>query len=254
MKHRSFAKVNIFLKITGSDGDYHTISSRFMRVDSLFDEIWFESKNTPEFEIVGDFDCDTASNTIYRAYKQLQSYTNSDRLSAFFETHRVCVNKNIPSFAGLGGGSSNAATFLHMCNEAAELDLDIETLAEIGSSVGSDVAFFIYGYKSANVNGTGDIVEKFDEKPLDLELFHSDIKISTPAIYSRYRANHYNPISEAKAKELESMSSLEILEKLSPIDANDLYPVALELYENLTQKDGWFFTGSGSTFFRINNG
>ena len=111
IRYRAYAKVNIFLKITGVRGDYHTLSSRFMRVNHLFDTLWFEPKSTPEFEIRGNFDCEVHSNTIYKAYKYLQSVTRSDNLSSFFENHAVCVEKNIPSFAGLGGGSSDAATF-----------------------------------------------------------------------------------------------------------------------------------------------
>lgn len=251
---RAYAKVNIFLKISGISGDYHTIASRFMKVYNLYDEISFEAKNTPEFEIMGDFDCDLESNTIYKAYKQLKAYTRSHKLDEFFEYHRVIVDKKIPSFAGLGGGSSDAATFLKMCNKKLDLGIDIDTLAEIGSQVGADVAFFIYDYDSANVSGFGEIVEEFSEKPLDLELFHSNIKISTPAVYKHYRQNLYNPISTDEAKELFTKSSYEILETLTPIRANDLYPAALDLYKELEQKDGWFFTGSGSTFFRINNG
>jgi len=91
IRHRAYAKVNIFLKITGKRDEYHTISSRFMRVDHLYDTLWFEPKSTPEFEIRGDFDCDVASNTIYKAYKYLQSTTHSSKLSAFFENHTIFV-------------------------------------------------------------------------------------------------------------------------------------------------------------------
>ncbi len=80
IRYRAYAKVNIFLKITGMRGDYHTLSSRFMRVNTLFDTLWFEAKSTPEFEIKGNFDCEVHSNTIYKAYKYLQSATRSDNL------------------------------------------------------------------------------------------------------------------------------------------------------------------------------
>ena len=69
--YRAYAKVNIFLKITGTRGDYHEIVSRFMRVDSLYDELCFVPKDTQEFEILGDFECETQQNTIYKAYMAL---------------------------------------------------------------------------------------------------------------------------------------------------------------------------------------
>ena len=119
--------------------------------------------------------------------------TRSDKLSSFFETHAVCVDKNIPSFAGLGGGSSDAATFLRMCNEELELGLSTNELAEIGSRVGADVPFFVYGYDSANVRGIGEVVERFDEPLLDFEITTPELQISTPAVYRYYRENHLCP-------------------------------------------------------------
>lgn len=251
IRYKAYAKVNIFLKITGKRGEYHTLSSRFMRVDSLFDTLWFEPKSTPEFEIRGNFDCEVHSNTIYKAYKYLQSATHSDKLSTFFEQHAVCVDKKIPSFAGLGGGSSDAATFLHMCNDELDLGLTIEELAEIGSSVGADVAFFVYGYESANVRGIGEIVERFDEPLIDFEIITPNIQISTPAVYRYYREHLYEPISPEEILRLESTSSRDILTSMLPKEANDLYPSALGCYSELSEKEGWFFSGSGSSFFRI---
>ncbi|MFA6188934.1 MAG: 4-(cytidine 5'-diphospho)-2-C-methyl-D-erythritol kinase [Sulfuricurvum sp.] len=257
IRHRAYAKVNIFLKITGKRYEYHTISSRFMRVTSLYDTLWFETKSTPEFEIRGNFDCELHSNTIYKAYKYLLAATHSDKLSMWMETHAICVDKKIPSFAGLGGGSSDAATFLHMCNDTLELGLSIEILADIGANVGADVPFFIYGYESANVSGIGEIVEKFDEKPLDFEIITPQIQISTPAVYNYYREHLYAPITGKEAELLESKPSKDILMTMDPKKANDLYPAALECYEQLCEKEGWFFSGSGSSFFRLkehNNG
>jgi 4-diphosphocytidyl-2-C-methyl-D-erythritol kinase len=251
IRYRAYAKVNIFLKITGMRGEYHTLSSRFMRVPALFDTLWFEPKSTPEFEIRGSFDCPLHSNTIYKAYKHLQSATRSDKLSTFFEHHAVCVDKQIPSFAGLGGGSSDAATFLTMCNDTLELGLSVEELAEIGSHVGADLPFFVYGYPSANVRGIGEIVEPFDEPLIDLEVVTPDIQISTPAVYRYYREYLYAPITAEEATRHESSTSREILASMSPKEANDLYPSALGCYSELTEKEGWFFSGSGSSFFRM---
>ena len=253
IRYRAYAKVNIFLKITGIRGDYHTISSRFMQVKTLFDTLWFEPKSTPEFEIRGNFNCEVHSNTIYKAYKYLQSATHSDNLSSFFETHAVCVEKMIPSFAGLGGGSSDAATFLRMCNEELELGLSVEELAEIGSNVGADVPFFVYGYESANVSGVGEIVERFNEPLIDFEITTPELQISTPAVYRYYREHLFAPISEEESARLEVTSSREILASINAKEANDLYNAALGCYSELVEKEGWFFSGSGSSFFRIAN-
>lgn len=249
-RYKAFAKVNIFLKITGSRGDYHTITSRFMRVSSLFDTLWLEPKSTPEFEIRGTFDCEVHSNTIYKAYKYLLAYTRSNALSTLMEDNAVCVDKQIPSYAGLGGGSSDAATYLHLCNETLHLGLTIKELSEIGSSVGADVPFFVYGYESANVSGIGEIVKPYSEKLIDFETITPPIQISTPMVYRCYREHLYSPISDEEANCLEKTSSREILASMDPKEANDLYNAALECYPELSEKDGWFFSGSGSSFFR----
>ncbi|MDX9813997.1 MAG: 4-(cytidine 5'-diphospho)-2-C-methyl-D-erythritol kinase [Sulfurimonas sp.] len=242
---KAYAKVNIFLKITGTRGSYHELLSRFMVVKDLYDELEFVKKDEPndEFVLVGDFGCTTKQNTIYKAYEQLLIYP---QIVEFFKTHYVKVIKNIPSFAGLGGGSSDAATFLLMCNDM--LDLSKEKLATIGAKVGSDVPFFIYGYGSANVSGVGEIVEKFDEDLLDFDIITPPIKISTPKVYGVYRERFFNPLS---ADELKGKTSLEILNTLSAKEANDLLEPALFEYDELKSLDGYFFSGSGSSFFRI---
>ncbi|HEX5710335.1 MAG TPA: 4-(cytidine 5'-diphospho)-2-C-methyl-D-erythritol kinase [Sulfuricurvum sp.] len=249
-RYKAFAKVNIFLKITGMRENYHTLTSRFMRVNHLYDTLWFEPKSTPEFEIRGSFDCEVHSNTIYKAYKHLLAATRSHKLSDWMENHAVCVDKKIPSFAGLGGGSSDAATFLRMCNEELDLGLSMDELCDIGVHVGADVPFFLYDYQSANVTGIGEIVENFNEKLIDFEVVTPAIQISTPAVYRHYREHLYAPISAAEASRLEATSSREILASMKPIEANDLYAAALEAYPELSEKEGWFFSGSGSSFFR----
>jgi 4-diphosphocytidyl-2-C-methyl-D-erythritol kinase len=249
--YNAFAKVNIFLKITGKRGDYHTISSRFVRVASLYDTLWFEEKESGEFEIKGNFNCTTKDNTLYKAYTVLLEATQSDKLIRWMQTHRVCVEKRIPSFAGLGGGSSDAATFLHMCNDILELGLSNDELAMIGSKVGADVPFFVYGYESANVSGIGEIVKPFTEASLEFEISTPDIEISTPAVYQYYRQHLYTPINEDEAHRLEQTPSMDILKSMSPKAANDLYLSALGSYSELCEQDGWFFSGSGSSFFRL---
>jgi 4-diphosphocytidyl-2-C-methyl-D-erythritol kinase len=249
--YNAFAKVNIFLKITGKRGNYHTISSRFVRVNTLYDTLWFEDKDNGEFEIKGAFNCSLKDNTLYKAYTALLEATQSDKLIAWMQTHRLCVEKRIPSFAGLGGGSSDAATFLHMCNDALQLGLTNEALVKIGSKVGADVPFFVYGYESANVSGIGEIVVPFTEPSLEFEISTPNIEISTPTVYQYYRQHLYVPISEDEAHHLEQTRSIEILKTMSPKEANDLYPSALGCYSELSEKTGWFFSGSGSSFFRL---
>lgn len=251
--YRAYAKVNIFLKITGKRDNYHEIISRFMRVDSLYDELSFVKKSKEDFEIIGDFSCDTKQNTIYKAYVSLREAVESDSLDKLMSTYAIKVKKNIPAFAGLGGGSSDAATYLKMCNEVLHLGLSQNELAKIGIKVGADVPFFIYGYNSANVSGIGEIVEEFKEDILEFEVYTPKVEISTPKVYVSYRENFYAPIDGFETQKLKKKTSLEVLNTMSADEANDLFKPALQEYSELKEyyKHGYYFSGSGSSFFRL---
>jgi len=256
--YKAYAKVNIFLKITGTRDNYHEILSRFMKVNSLYDELSFVSKENidakaNEFKIIGDFSCTTEQNTIYKAYFALKKATHSEKLEKLMHTHAVQVNKNIPAFAGLGGGSSDAATYLKMCNEVLDLGLSLNELASIGLAVGADVPFFIYGYESANVSGIGEVVEEFKEESLEIQTYTPKVEISTPKVYQIYREDFYNPIDGFEVQRLKKIKSIEVLKTMSPTEANDLFEPALQGYRELKQhyKSGYHFSGSGSSFFRV---
>lgn len=251
---KAHAKVNIFLKITGHRDGYHTLLSRFVRVDDLYDTITFEPSECKSFTIEGCDDVPTESNTIYKAYNALLKYSNSQALSHFFVKHKVVVRKKIPSQAGLGGGSSDAAAFMRLANEVCELQINTEALAKIGSTIGADLPFFIYNYPSANVSGFGEIVEAFEEAPLALELYTPNIGCDTTVVYKTFKKYLLQHISLASFFGWERLDSKTLLNLIpDPIALNDLYPAALIAYPELEELDreGWFFSGSGSTFFRL---
>lgn len=251
---KSYAKVNIFLKIAGRRGNYHELVSRFVRVHSLYDTITFEAKQCEKFTLIGTFGCETQKNTIYKAYEVLKKY--SSNVETYFENHCVKVEKRIPEFAGLGGGSSNCATFMLMVNEVCNLGLTKDYLAQLGVQIGADVPFFVYEYDSANVTGIGEIVQKFEEESLSIKTVTPPILCNTGEIFTRFRENFYKEIFPEDAEILLHMSSKKILEKLSIEEANDLYAPAVEVYPKLTEynKKGFYFSGSGSSFFKLKSG
>lgn len=253
MTEKSYAKVNIFLKIANKRDNYHELVSRFVRVHSLYDKISFIKSKGKAFEIIGNFGCKMETNTIFKAYELIKSYKG---VEDFFQEYSVEVEKNIPEFAGLGGGSSNAATFLIMANKYCKLNLSKDDLCKIAVKIGADVPFFVYEYDSANVTGIGEIVEKFDEEILNIETVTPNIKCNTGEIFKIFREKFYKEISKEEANKLLSMKSVDILKHFDIEDANDLYKSALSLYLQLGdyEKKDWYFSGSGSSFFRINNG
>ena len=253
---KAYAKVNIFLKITGHKEGYHTLLSRFMRVENLYDTIAFVPCECDTFTIEGCDGVPLESNTIYKAYKALNEHTGDLDILNFFYHHKVVVTKRIPSQAGLGGGSSDGAAFMLLVREVCNLLISTQELARIGSTIGADFPFFLHNFSSANVSGFGDIVERFDEEPLSVELFTPDIGCDTALVYQIFKENFLATINPNSFLGWEHMDSETLLNTISdPLLLNDLYGAACMAYPQLhaLAPKGWFFSGSGSTFFRLKN-
>ncbi|AKF25544.1 4-diphosphocytidyl-2C-methyl-D-erythritol kinase [Sulfurovum lithotrophicum] len=249
---RAYAKVNIFLKITGHENGYHTLLSRFMRVNDLYDTITIVPGTFDSFTLEGCKGVPLHSNTIYKAYEALLE--PFPKLEDFFKSHKVVVEKSIPSQAGLGGGSSDAGAFMRLINSLSQNPLSTDALAKLGSGIGADVPFFVYNYPSANVRGFGEIVEPFRERPLQLELFTPDIGCDTAKVYQAYHKYLLRTLDPKSFFGWENIDSRTLLQLIAdPIALNDLYPAALSTCPKLEKLDtkGWFFSGSGSTFFRV---
>lgn len=258
MIEKSHAKVNIFLKMVGTRGNYHELLSRFMRVDNLYDTITFipQKESSKAFALEGDFGCKKEQNTIYKAYQGLLKMDKSGKVEKFFQEYSVHVDKKIPEFAGLGGGSSNAAAFLRLTNRILKLDFKPADLAKIGATIGADVPFFIYNYPSANVSGIGEKVEQFEEEPLLLETFTPDIRCDTAKVYRQFRQKYLANIHSQEAYSLLEKESKTLLETKDATFLNDLFAPAVDCYPTLKayHDKEHFFSGSGSTFFRIKHG
>ena len=225
-----------------------------MQVPTLYDTISFIPCKCESFTIEGCEDIPLESNTIYKTYKALNEATGDLDLLEFFYNHKVVVTKRIPSQAGLGGGSSDAAAFMRLAAKSCNLLISTDKMAEIASGIGADIPFFIYNYSSANVSGFGEIVEPFDEEPLELEIFTPDIACDTAKVYQNFKQNFLDNIDLASFAGWQYIKSKELLKNIAdPILLNDLYPAALLTCPELKKKSPgkeWFFSGSGSSFFR----
>jgi len=258
LQAKSYAKVNVFLKITGikehNNTTYHTLNSRFALVKNLYDVIEFVPCKCDSFTIEGIDGVDIKDNIIYKAYLALNQNLGDLDILEFFYNHKVVVKKNIPMGAGLGGGSSNAATFINMVKEACNLKASKQELAQIGATLGADVPFFIYGYNSANVSGFGEIIEEFKEEELDIEVYTPPINCHTGKVYSAYDKDFLKNSDPNRGAILMLQKSKDIIKHFNkPEELNDLYLPALNIYPQLKEfaKDGWLFSGSGSSFFKV---
>lgn len=246
---RSYAKLNVFLKITGFRGNYHEISSRFILFENLFDEIEFvKTSENDKFEI--DANINIQDNIIKKTYEKLCLCGYKNKLDEFFKFHKVKLIKNIPMGSGLGGGSSNAATFLRLANKEINLGICDESLMQIGSQIGADVTFFISGFKSANVSGIGENIKEFIDEIPNLEVFTPNLFCSTKDVYEKFRSDFSGKFDINLAKNLENLSSKKILQIYKNTQLNDLLEPCKKLY-SLSLKENEFLSGSGSSYFLV---
>ena len=245
---KSFAKINVFLKVVGTRGNYHEILSRFVLCEQLFDEIYFERSNSFAIE------CDNKEikeNIIQKAIDELKKAGFSNELDEFFSSHKIIINKQIPIGAGLGGGSSNAATFLLMVNDELNLNIKCENLMQIASKIGADVTFFVSGYKAANVSGIGEIIKDFDDEVPNLNIFTPNVFCSTPMVYQEFRSNFLQYIDVNAAKKMQNLKSKELLEIYKNEELNDLFAPCFKLYPQMNEFRDKFLSGSGSSVFSV---
>ena len=245
---KSFAKINVFLKVVGTRGNYHEILSRFVLCEQLFDEIDFKKSNSFAIE------CDNKEikeNIIQKAIDELKRAGFSNELDEFFSSHKIIINKQIPIGAGLGGGSSNAATFLLMVNDELNLHIKRENLMQISSKIGADVAFFVSGYKAANVSGIGEIIKDFNDEVPNLNIFTPNVFCSTPMVYQEFRSNFLQYIDVNAAKKMQNLKSKELLEIYKNEELNDLFAPCFKLYPKMNEFRDKFLSGSGSSVFSV---
>lgn len=253
-----YPKVNVFLKILHKEGAYHKIISRMCLVKDKLKDI-ISVKSALSFSLKGDFDCPLEENSLFKALQILKNFLKSKNSShsviKSLDTLAIEVEKNIPTQAGLGGGSADAGGLLYHLNQIFDWRLSLEELYTMGSLVGADTNFFISQYKSANATSYGEVIENFKEESLEdrLEICVPDnIFCSTKAIYQAYKPK----TCFSQAKEWLKKPSLECLKTCDRSELNDLLKPALLTNQALRGIESelgeeWFFSGSGSAFFRL---
>ena len=172
------AKINLFLHITGQrDNGYHDLQTIFQLLD-FGDNLTFYPNESGKIHLNGNIDgVDEKNNLIVRAAKLLQSSTGCSKGCT------IELDKKLPLGAGLGGGSSNAATSLVALNALWECGLATDDLAELGEKLGADVPVFIYG-QSAFAEGIGEILTPMELPKKWFLVVTPDCQVSTEEIFS----------------------------------------------------------------------
>ena len=236
------AKLNLFLHLTGRRPDgYHLLQSVFMLIDWC-DTLSFERRDDG---ILSREDLGPplpADDLVLRAARALQQASGTNQGA------HIQVTKRIPAEAGMGGGSSDAASCLLALNRLWALNLPLQQLATIGLALGADVPFFLHG-SNAWVEGIG-------ERITPIALPAARFLVAKPAAGLATRAIFGHPAlkRDSKAATISGFAA-------NPygFGSNDLEPVARQLCPEVGEALEWLekqglrgrMTGSGSAVFAL---
>lgn len=244
---RAPAKLNLSLRILGKRSDgFHELTTRMAPLD-IHDEI--DIQRLGEGDQI-DFTCSDPtlpadeSNLMIKAYRALQ------RAAGANGHWRMYLEKHIPSGAGLGGGSSDAAVVLETVNSLLPTPLSLAELAHVAGEVGSDVPFFLH-HAVCDASGRGERVTPVGFSWwLQVLLIKPPFGIPTPWAYQRWSASKelkgvlYSPQSCPWG---EMVNDLE-----RPVFEKHLFLPALKMW--LLEQPGVaaaLMSGSGATMFAI---
>ncbi len=177
LKLQAPAKLNLFLHILGKrDDGYHNIQTVFQIID-LADNLTFSPNDSGNITIkTMSADINLKSKLVYKAASTLQP------MSTRAVGCHIDLDKNIPIGAGLGGGSSDAATTLLALNKLWNINLSTDELCQIGVKLGADVPVFIHGH-SAWAEGIGERISPIQLPQKYYLIINPRCQINTKQIY-----------------------------------------------------------------------
>ncbi|MGB0445350.1 MAG: 4-(cytidine 5'-diphospho)-2-C-methyl-D-erythritol kinase [Porticoccaceae bacterium] len=231
------AKINLFLHILDRrDDGYHNLQTLFQLLD-CGDQLSFTANKNSDINVLSHLDEVAAEdNLVYKAAKALQQATGC-QWGCDIE-----LEKKLPMGAGLGGGSSNAATTLVALNDLWQCGLTLDELANIGCHLGADVPVFVQG-KTAFAEGIGEQLTPIELKETWYLIITPKINISTKEIFS-----HSELTRNAPAIKIRALPKVQY--------RNDCQSVVEKLYPQVKQAIGWLkpfgsplMTGTGASVF-----
>jgi 4-diphosphocytidyl-2-C-methyl-D-erythritol kinase len=243
------AKINRFLHITGRRNDgYHLLQTVFQLI-SLYDELDLSIREDGEIHrINGPIHIPSEQDLVVRAALLLQKTTQSP-LGC-----EINLRKNIPMGAGLGGGSSDAASVLWGLNELWKTGLSRQELMGLGLQLGADVPFFLLG-QNAFAEGVGEILHPIDLNNETFILIYPQINIPTVEVFKSPNLTRNHP----------SVTISDFTESPNPnqFGNNDCEEVVIQKYQEVAEVIDWLkhwvpessprMSGSGSCVFSALN-
>lgn len=219
---KSPCKINLFLDIKSKREDgYHLLESLFHTID-LFDIIKIEENKEFKISTSGKYKLNDSEEDNIVA-KIFYHFKNEIGLK---KNYKINIEKNIPTGAGLGGGSSNAATMIKFFLEELNIKPD-NKLVESFSKFGADIPFFIKGGLSW-VSGIGEKIYSFDfTLSYKIILIFPNINVSTKLAYSKFTENDFNKSDIFYIKNLLEDFAV----KKTEINFEDLYSHTYNIFE-----------------------
>jgi len=231
------AKINLFLHITGQRSDgYHNLQTLFQLLD-FGDKLVFRSNRSGNIKINGNIDgVDEKNNLIFHAATLLQKSTGCDLGCT------INLTKNLPMGAGLGGGSSNAATTLVGLNALWKCGLTANQLSDLGKTLGADVPVFVHG-ESAFAEGIGDILTPLTLPQRWFLVITPNCHVSTREIFSNPQlTRNSSPIK------IRALSGVEYRNDCQDV-VSKLYPAVGTVLQWVENFSAPLMTGTGASVF-----
>jgi 4-diphosphocytidyl-2-C-methyl-D-erythritol kinase len=250
MKLLSPAKINLFLQVTGKRPDgYHELFSLMCCVNlcdtiSLqfgLEGIWIESSH-PQVPLDDTNLAHRAATVFFKALNV------KDGL-------RIFIDKSIPVAAGLGGGSSNAASVLNGLNQHYGYPFTRNRLMSMGLGLGADVPFFLFG-KPALASGIGEKLEAYPGPlPFHIVVVYPGFKVSTGEVFQNLNlglTNCEKKIKKPFSIKIDFDPGVHLCNDLEIVTASE-YPVITSIKEQLLIRGalGALMSGSGSAVFGL---
>lgn len=245
------AKINWSLSICGErPNGYHDLDMLMQHIE-LSDELSFENARWLTLQVNGKRAPSGGSNLVLRAANALNEALGK-RMGA-----RITLKKNIPSRAGLGGGSADCAATLLALNRLWNLRLPLRTLMQIGLKLGADVPYCLQR-GMCRVEGVGEIITPLETSPsIPLAMITPGGGLSTPAVFQAWNAGGY-PLTQVDNSGLAAALNEGDLGAAQLLSRNDLEAPAIALMPEIGEIMERFhglgaafvrMTGSGSTVF-----
>ncbi len=253
MIEKAYAKINLCLDVVSRRQDgYHELDMIMIPL-TLHDELHVELSEQDEFVSNDESVPFNQSHTVVKAYQLMKEKYQ------FKKCVKVNLIKNIPSQAGLAGGSSDGAAMVKALKKLLNIEASDEELAELCLKIGADVPFCYY-QKPAIVQGIGEKITRFDFKwdPYVL-LVKPQMGVSTKDAYQTLNIDACDHCESEKViqklKENDLQGIHQFLKNSLEYSAFKLVPSLKQLKQTI-QKQGFdivLMSGSGSTIFAISD-